>query len=694
MIQLYTTMRQLRAAWLFFIAIFFLNPIFAQNSKKTDSIPTNLLEEVIVNTRLKNTGKTTVSAEATASPASVTLLGRDFVAKQAVSSYGDLLRPLAGVYVSNYNLGGVGYGIQMRGYTVVEHARDIGFFIDGVPQNQSSSIQVNGYVDLRTLIPDVIRRFEVTRGPFSPFYGNHVLGGSIAFETMDKLPSSITIKGGTYGLIDATATVGFGKNNNTGYIVADAGRNDDYRSNNKEKHLNGFAKYSFALGKGMASIRAQAYTADFGSAGYLNRGKVDSGKISKRSYLSPSDGGSTRHQNLVFNYKSLDTTSFTSFNAYVQHHDFTRISTSTVSGNQFLERDNRVWAGFDVRHTNITHWGKTNVLFAAGVNFRMDAIHNTGFSAKNAIAGSQYGDKKIDTYTPAAYAELQLAPAEKIKFTLGARYDLLYYNIRGGSADEDFGNKQVKPNTDAFSPKAGVAFSLTKGVNMFLNFAQGFRAPSGNDEYPFNPDLNVSKLTSYEIGIGGDSKSGLLHGLVSAYLSDQTKEVQEDPLGDITNFGKTRRTGIEAEARAPLTKNGGLSIFANYAHVLAKIRNGETGQIYITNTPNDIAMVGLDCDFNASNYSVNRFLLSVYSQFIGKKNLTTNGNAKSNSYQRISGKLTYYKTNWGNFKVFVEATYYPGDSALDEVSFYSRGILPVTAPQAPFILNGGVRIPF
>ena len=660
----------------------------------TDTLEGKSLQEVEIKSGLRPTSKTTVSAEATASPASVSLLGRDYVAKQAFSSYGDLIRPVTGVYVSNYNLGGVGYGIQMRGYGVLDHARDIAFFIDGVPQNQGSSIQTNGYVDLRMLIPEDIRSFEVIRGPFSPFYGDHALGGVISFQTMDKLPSSINIKGGSYGLIDATAIVGFGKSKNTGYVSIDAGRNDDYRGNNKEKHLNGLAKYTFALGKGTASIRAQAYNSDFGSAGYLNRGKVDSGIIRKTSYISPTDGGTTRQQNLVFNYKGRDTTSFTSISAYVQHHDFVRISTGTISGNQYVERDNRLWSGFDIRHTNITHWGRTNVLFAGGLYFRMDAINNTTFSAKNGIGNSEIGDKTINTYTPAAYAELQLQPAKIVKFTLGARYSLLYYNIRTSSKDEDFPNLKIKPNTDAFSPKAGVAVSIASGVNVFADVAQGFKAPSGNDEYPVNTNLNVSKLTSYEIGFSGDNKNGLLHGLVSGYLSDQTGEVGENPLGEFTNFGKTRRSGIEAEGRAGLTKDGSVFLFANYIYVSAKIRNGGAGSTYVTNTPNYTSTVGLDFNFHASAYTNNRFLLSVYGQFLGKKYLKTDGSATSDPYQRLSGKLTFYRTNWGNFKLFVEATYYPGESALNEVSFLSSGRLLVTAPQVPFTINGGVRIPF
>lgn len=546
---------------LIIVTIFFFSSYYATaqqtESALSDTIRNKRLQDVEVFSRVKLTSKTTVSTEASASPASVTLLGRDYIAKQAITSYGDLLRPIAGVAVANYQLGGVGYGVQMRGYTVSEHARDIAFIIDGVPQNQGSSIQINGYVDLRMLIPENIRRLEVIRGPFSPYYGDHALGGSIAFETMDKMPSTITVSGGLYGSARVLGTVGFGKNQQSGYVSVEASNNDDYRNNNSQKLLNGFAKYAFLLGKGTASVRAQAYGQNFNTAGYILRADAQAGIISKRSSVSNSDGGSTRQQNLVFNYKDNDSTNFNSVTAYVQHHDFIRIRTNTVGGPQRQDRDNRVWAGADLRHTLIRTLGNMPVLYAVGVSFRADDIDNNRFSTKDREKIAQTQDRQIKTYTPGIYAQMQLQATPKLKFTLGARYDKLLYDLTTGSTDSEIPNKSLKANTQAFSPKAGIAYQIAKGVNMFVNAARGFKAPSGYEENLFNPSLSVSKLTSYEIGIGGDDAEGRLHGLISAYLSDQTGEIQADPLGNLINFGDTRRSGIEAEVRAGLMERGG-----------------------------------------------------------------------------------------------------------------------------------------
>ena len=364
-------------------------PAGAQTQTPPDTIKSRKLADIEITGRVKQTDKTQLSAELSASPASVSLLGRDYVAKQAVNTYGDLLRPIVGVNVSNYQLGGVGYGIQMRGYVVTEHARDIAFTVDGVPQNQTSSLQANGYVDLNPLIPDNIKSIEVVRGPFSPLYGDHALGGGISFHTDTKQPPSLLLSGGTYGNLRAMGTYGFEKGEQSGYISVDAGRTNGYRDNSKEKHLNGFAKYTFGLGNGTASIRAQAYGSDFGSASYLVRSQVDSGLVSKKAAVSNSDGGTTRQQNLVFNYQGKDTANYSVATAYIQHHDFVRIRTGTAGGAQRKGRDNRIWTGLDLRNVRTTRIGNMPLLAYAGVAFRADFTDQSRFATTDRIEVSQ-----------------------------------------------------------------------------------------------------------------------------------------------------------------------------------------------------------------------------------------------------------------------------------------------------------------
>lgn len=675
---------------IFFLFTFLLNNVQAQSIPPAmpDTFTNKQLPSVLISGK---TSKTILSPEAISGPASVTIAGKEFIAKQALFSYGDLLRPIAGVTVSNYQLGGVGYGIQMRGYTVTEHARDVAFFIDGVPQNQGSSIQANGYVDLNPLIPENLQRFEVIRGPFSPFYGDHALGGAITFETANRLPTSIMISGGSFGTARALATVGFGKNKHSGYVSVEGFRTDAYRDNNDEKRLNGYAKYAFPFAKGMATVSAQAFTADFNSAGYLKVADIEAGTVKTTSAISASDGGSTKQQNLVFNYKGADSSNFTSATIYVQHHDFIRIRTGVIGGPQRKDRDNRTWFGGDLRRTLISTLGSIPVLYAAGISFRGDLIENTRFATVDRQEISQSRDRQIKTYTPAAYAQIQLQPAKRLKLTLGARYDQLFYNLNTGANDAEVKNLSVKPKTGVFSPKVGIAYRVASGMNVFFNASKGFKAPSGYEENLFNPDLSVSKLTSYELGIAGDGMQGRLHGLISGYISDQNGEIQEDPLGNLVNFGNTRRTGIEAEFRAIVTNNGALSIYGNFTRVWAKIRNGAPDQVFVTNTPEYAALIGFDYDFGTATNAKNHFVLSIFDQFIGNKNLDAAGTIRTDAFQRFSGRINYTRPSWANFLVFVQGNVYVGDGALNEMRFLSGGNV-LTSPQASSTFLGGIKI--
>ena len=152
-------------------------------------------------------------------------------------------------------------------------------------------------MDLNPLIPETLRRIEVTKGPFSPFYGDHALGGTIRFDTEDRLASSVSLTGGTYGFVRAVAIAGLGSQDRTkgvGYVALEENRADGYRDNGHDQRLNGLAKYSFPLAGGMGAVRVQAFSSQFGSANYLIQSDVESGRTARRAALDPTDGGSTQ----------------------------------------------------------------------------------------------------------------------------------------------------------------------------------------------------------------------------------------------------------------------------------------------------------------------------------------------------------------------------------------------------------------
>ena len=81
----------------------------------------------------------------------------------------DIVRQTAGVEVHLQGQGpGFASDAAVRGFTS-DHSVDDGGVIDGVPLNETVSGHAEGYADWNALIPEAVRRVEVTKGPATPW---------------------------------------------------------------------------------------------------------------------------------------------------------------------------------------------------------------------------------------------------------------------------------------------------------------------------------------------------------------------------------------------------------------------------------------------------------------------------------------------------------------------------------------------
>ncbi|RBI68260.1 TonB-dependent receptor [Vreelandella sulfidaeris] len=115
-------------------------------------------------------------------PASISVISREELARQRVTSIADALRDVEGVDVGGSVGKTGGSNISIRGmpsdYTLV--------LIDGRRQNTAGSVTPNGFGETSTsFFPPVssIERIEVIRGPMSTLYGSDAMGGVINIIT-------------------------------------------------------------------------------------------------------------------------------------------------------------------------------------------------------------------------------------------------------------------------------------------------------------------------------------------------------------------------------------------------------------------------------------------------------------------------------------------------------------------------------
>ena len=115
-------------------------------------------------------------------PASISVISREELQRERITSVADALRNVEGVDVGGQVGKTGGSNISIRGmpsdYTLI--------LIDGRRQNAAGSVTPNGFGETSTsFFPPVssIERIEVIRGPMSTLYGSDAMGGVINIIT-------------------------------------------------------------------------------------------------------------------------------------------------------------------------------------------------------------------------------------------------------------------------------------------------------------------------------------------------------------------------------------------------------------------------------------------------------------------------------------------------------------------------------
>jgi len=664
------------------------------------------LPEVIVSAEkahaYRTESRTAVTSDAAALPAATTILdANDIRRTPIVNSYVDLFRPLPGFNVNNFGQGGIGNGIAIRGFTDLEHGRDVAYFIDGVPINEVSSIHTPNYADLNILIPETVDRLEVIRGPFSALYGDSNLGGSVNIVTK-RFDSDGEVKGyGGYfntgrGIVTYSQPRG-PEGTIVPYLAAEGYTTDGYRDNQGYRRYNLFGKATAPTKFGDFTLRAQFYGGDWGAPGYINRDLVASGQLSPKTAVNPTDGGSKELQNLILNYALGDLDQAFTMTGFVTHDYFIRYA--DFGGGQRGQKEDRTTIGFTLRKT----W--TSRLFDlmpaqvfVGTNFRNDSV---GATQMPTVGRVQSGPDVVNlNYTEQGlgeYIQAQLQPLPWIKLTGGTRYDHFWYNVDNHLPS----TAGTMPDTGVWSPKAGLALTPVSWLEIFANYGEGFRSPSAADNIVSATAIKPIKLRSREVGIQLQP-SPRVKFLADLWYTTLSQEVfQAAPGLDPQNLGSSIREGYDIEARYYVRQDrqGQASVFLNYTQIRAVLTDqSQAHAVFVPNVPAYIVKIGTDVDVPIGGQdSPHRGGGQLYLELIGKKNLTEDGIITTSPYQRISGRVFYgHQSGWTGF---VDLIWYPSDRLSETAVNFGNPTGATSAdifvnPQAPFALMVGASYRF
>ncbi len=369
-----------------------------------------------------------------------------------------------------------------------------------------------------------IQRIEVLKGPASLFYGSDALAGVINIisqrpTTEGKINGSLGTEyqsnnalRGFYGNLGGTKN-GFNWNAYGSYKAAHDYQNkyDGYVYNSKfyQKNVGGMLGYS---GKwGYSHILAS----------YFNQhtGMVEGERDDQGHFLKALPGG---------NETTATKSDFTSIDPQVpyQHIQHTKISSENMfhlGGSQLevtvgLQRNQRQEFGDpDAPKTPDAYFDLKTATYAARLNLPsvnkywkyaagLNGMYQTNTNRAHEVLIPDYRVFDIGAFGYTQYHK------DKFSFSGGLRLDNRHINSNAMSIDNEPKFQAFSRNFTNVSGSAGIAYALTKPLNLKLNIARGFRAPSlaelasngaheGTNRYEIG-DRQLKSETSFQVDGG------------------------------------------------------------------------------------------------------------------------------------------------------------------------------------------------
>ena len=522
------------------------------------------------------------------SASSSTVRDRDFLLRPRVTPE-DILRSVPGLVIAQHQGGGKADQLFLRGFDA-DHGTDVAVNLDGVPVNMPSHAHGQGYADLHWLIPEVLEKVQINKGPYFADQGDFDTAGSVNLVTRDHFEhSQLTVQGGilptTLGRVNgipgslptrgldyrvlgiASPHLGDVQPFFAGEV---SGLQGPFQTSEALERYNFFSKTSWDLSPTTKfSVLASAYASAWYGSGQIPARLVDAGVLNRYGAIDPTEGGDTQRQQVIAALVSHpDSTSTFSITGSVirynldLYNDFT-FQLNNPDGDEIEQTDNRVTFYAAMRYERQDRGILPGaVLTTMGIQFRNDAIDATLYKVRqrvrrqNCLALANPCVDTFDNQTDAAgYLQEEWRPNRYLRVIGGLRTDLFVYDVR--SLKPGFGLDAAYPDPlppvvqrSIQSPKASVVVSPVEQLDLFLNFGSGFHSNDARSAVETGGEGALPRALGYEIGSRGrllDNKVELGAALWRLDLASELTFNGDE--GGTSANGATRRQGVDFEGR-------------------------------------------------------------------------------------------------------------------------------------------------
>ena len=468
---------------------------------------------------------------------------------------GEIVETIPGVIVTQHSGSGKANQYFLRGFNL-DHGTDLATDFEGMPINMVNHAHGQGYTDLNFLIPELVSDVAYKKGNYYASVGDLGSAGAFSFHYFYELPAAfLKVEGGDNGYARVVSAVsppvGPGHLLMALELKHDDGpwdRGDDYQK------INGVVSYSVGDAQNGASLTALAYHGTWHSTDQVPVRAINQKLIDRLGEIDPSDGGNSQRYGLNGEWHRGTDNEATRVSAYANYYDldlfsdFTYFLDDPVRGDQFEQKDRRVYLGLNASQTwrfKVFGFDTKNTV---GLQERTDLLRNGLYHTDDRVRLGTTRQDVIDETRVGPYLENKTAWLPWLRTVAGFRADVFAYHD-----NDTFDHVSGGGTAAVVSPKLSLVLGPWYKTEFYLNGGYGFHSndvratvgpPIPGVEGTGNARLLV-KSKGAEFGVRTTAVPGLQSSLTLWLLDLDSELVFAGDTADNEPSRPSRRWGVE-----------------------------------------------------------------------------------------------------------------------------------------------------
>jgi outer membrane receptor protein involved in Fe transport len=479
-------------------------------------------------------------------------------------------------------------------------------YADDMPINLVSHAHGQGYADPNFLIPEVIDRIELYKGPYFPQFGDFATAGTVKLITKEEFAENfVKAEGGSFQTMRYVLGVSPRLGNVTTLLAGQA-----FYTNGPFIHPENLARYN---GEGRLTLdptpdsklsaTAQGYAADWDASGQIPERLVATGMLDRFGSIDPTEGGHTDRQNLLINWRYTPSAADTwEVYGWAQRYrlrlwsDFTFFANSGlrfvqepsgaiddtgdgpvqpnakyIPGDQIFQGDSRYVFGGHAGYTRNWFLAGTPLQSTIALETRNDDVHIKLQRSVRRTSFFTVNEVYVREHSFTGYWGQQIFFTDWIRFEGGLRGDFYIFDVNNRlpqqRIDPNFHSVYLNGYTTAGlpSPKANLIITPVENTDLYLNFGRGFHSndarstitgafagagPSGTGVETAPKPTPLVKALGYELGARTHLFDKLDLAAAIWNLNLASELVFDGDTGtDQASSLPSRRWGVDFEAR-------------------------------------------------------------------------------------------------------------------------------------------------